>query len=345
MKTKRLAGGIERKTLEVLEKALRGTAYRVFTKIRVCDVLKPEQDERLSGDEANLLLMGHFDFVVYDRRSLQPVFAVEFDGPYHQEEHQVKRDVNKNRLCMLANLPLFRIGYAELEEHDQITLLEFMIQRFIAWEREHARIESHIESYVASLDPVEFESLTEGRGLDPSIDPGFLFDINHPFPGILKAARRLVSRFGILSSYLPIDFESKLNLGSRPLRCHVMAWKTEYPGHNVLQESCYALFRDDPAIRNRRWVNGSLATSDREVLCEGNVTFSMQWTLPVVKDYNPNESGFEYFQRRRQMPYSFAGLPGVHIPNITEWFSEYLALQEIEKWAETHLPWRSLRMS
>jgi len=49
MKIKPLVGWSERETLEVLDRALRGTAFRTFLKIRLADVLEPESGEVLSA--------------------------------------------------------------------------------------------------------------------------------------------------------------------------------------------------------------------------------------------------------------------------------------------------------
>jgi hypothetical protein len=339
MKTKRLMRWKERETLEILDRTLRGTSCRVFSKVRLNDVLGAESGENLSREDRNFLMTAHFDFVIYDRRGYwNPMFAVEFDGPHHQEPVQIRRDIRKNRLCMRAKLPLLRIGYSELGQHDQLTLLEFMLQRFVAWQQERGKLLAQIQSYVSTLDEEEFKHLTEGGILDPSTDPSFLFDLKHPFPGILKVARRLLARFGILTTRFPVTMAAKLKLGDKPLRCETMHAGTDYSdSHQVTQTFGYALYRHDPDVTHFRWVQGKLEVPGLEVLCEGSVKFSMRWTLPVAEDYDSDESGFDYFVRKGEMPYVFSDLPGVHIPDIAEWFSEYLALREVEKWAELNL--------
>ena len=141
MRIKPLVGGMERKTLDVLDRVLRGTAFRVCPKMRLADVLEPESGDVLLPGEQRFRLMSHFDFVVADRRTHQPVFAVEFDGPLHEVPPQPRRDIRKNRLCKAGNFPLLRIGDAALEAYEQRTVLEFMLQRFVAWQQEHSAIE------------------------------------------------------------------------------------------------------------------------------------------------------------------------------------------------------------
>ncbi len=74
---------------------------------------------------------------------------------------------------------------------------------------------------------------------------------------------------------------------------------------------------------------------------EGSVDFSMRWTLPVVQDFDGSIAPFEYFLQKGQLPYSYSELPGVHIPDIVWWFSDYLALREVEKWAQKNLKRRT----
>jgi hypothetical protein len=54
-------------------------------------------------------LQCHFDFVVTDA-DYSPLFAVEFDGPSHQESEQRNRDHLKNKLCDELSFPLLRIN-------------------------------------------------------------------------------------------------------------------------------------------------------------------------------------------------------------------------------------------
>jgi len=340
MKTKRLTGWKEMETLDILDRSLRG--YRVVPKIRMIDVIGPDPADKLSSRHSDFLFRAHFDFVVYDRRrgDLAPIFAVEFDGPFHHDEKQVKRDITKNRLCMLAQFPLLRIGYAELEKHDKISLLEYMLQLFIAWQREEKQIKAEIESHLKTLSSEEIDHLIEG--CDPSLDPTFLFDLEHPFPGIFKVTRRLFTRFRII--VLPYaraaGFRGEQGLQSSSLVCNVMWAGMHYgsTGQQMVKKTGYALYRHDPAKNTHRWIHGKLEAPGLDILCEGVVEFGMQWILRTEEDYSwEKEAPIEYMMRTGKIPHIDTRVPGIHIPNVAESFSEYLALREIEKWAEKHL--------
>jgi hypothetical protein len=183
----------ERQTLRILDDVLTNSPYRAFSKVRLTDVICPDEGESVTSDERTFLRTAHFDFVVYRKtETLDPEFALEFDGLHHEYDPvQKRRDVIKNRLCDNAKLPLIRITDIELEEYEKVTLLGYMVSRFKAWDEEHECILAEIEDYVSGLSPEEIHKLTRGGIADPSIDPTFIFDCRHPFPSTKRIAERL----------------------------------------------------------------------------------------------------------------------------------------------------------
>jgi hypothetical protein len=342
MKIKRLVHWKELKALDVIERALSQTPYRVCPTVRLSEVLEQEPGDRFVPGDKNFLMTSHFDFVVCRRRDTWPLFAIELDGPSHQTKQQVERDVRKNRLCARVRFPLLRIGYAELDTHEQITLLEFMLQRFVAWQQKHEKIQAEIGDYLASLTPAERERLFEDGIADPSVDPTFSFNLQHRFPGITQVSHRLLEHFNIVTPYHPLDLSHRINLQPQVLTCDIMPAGENYLGnHRVVKRFSYTVYRQDPDIKVLQWKGGKLITPGIEILNEGEVEFTMQWTLPVVDDYIFDQNFFDYFDRTGNLPYSFIDIPGIHIPDIAEWFTEYLALRKIEKWAEKFLLRRS----
>ena len=229
MKKKKLIRWGEDKTLDILERGLKDTPYRTLMKVRLHDVIDEEREDKLSSREKQLLWTAHLDFVVLKKKSAESVFAIEFDGPHHlTDEKTIERDTIKNRLCMKAELPLLRIGYTEIKEHDQMTLLEFMVQRFIAWQKEEKEILQEINEFIASLTPEEFEQMTEGGMLDPSIDPTVKFDFRHPFLAILRVARRLYAHFGIFTTHTEASLHGIYSRTQLPIVCYTMPVGTDY---------------------------------------------------------------------------------------------------------------------
>jgi hypothetical protein len=140
-------------------------------KPRVQDVLEKQED--LRPDEFDLYSSGHFDFVVYGTTDDMPAFALEFDGPSHGEPRQVERDVVKNRLCAAAQLPLLRLGVGALIEIEQVTILEWLLRRFVRWQC----------------------LLSETTG--PEFSNRWFNYLENPFPPNLALAHRLFDQYGI----------------------------------------------------------------------------------------------------------------------------------------------------
>ena len=81
---------------------------KVYAKVRVADVL-PIEHSGINDKHYKYALQAHFDFVVADSED-QPLLAIEFDGPSHQEPDAQKRDEMKNTLCDKFELPLLRVN-------------------------------------------------------------------------------------------------------------------------------------------------------------------------------------------------------------------------------------------
>jgi hypothetical protein len=79
----------------------------------VADVLEVD-GSGVSADDFSFALRSHFDFLISDE-DFFPLFAVEFDGPFHKTEKQRERDQRKNRLCEQFELPLLRVRSSYLE--------------------------------------------------------------------------------------------------------------------------------------------------------------------------------------------------------------------------------------
>ncbi|OSI78627.1 DUF2726 domain-containing protein [Bradyrhizobium canariense] len=98
----------EEVVLHELHKIVSDNAMRVFTKLRLSDVIQ-KSDTHLTNREFNFYTRSHCDFVVADHDA-RPVMVVEYDGPLHQlSAEQQERDEIKNELCRRAGLGLLRI--------------------------------------------------------------------------------------------------------------------------------------------------------------------------------------------------------------------------------------------
>jgi hypothetical protein len=64
-------------TLDQLERVLCGTGYGTYAKPRLKDVIQPSPDEQLALSERRMLDRGHLDFLVLNRATNMPEFAIE----------------------------------------------------------------------------------------------------------------------------------------------------------------------------------------------------------------------------------------------------------------------------
>ena len=90
-----------------LRDAAEKNGVRVFAKVRIVDALSIDRTG-LPDPVWKYALQGHFDFLLVDRTSSIPYFAVEFDGPSHwQDPDSMRRDVMKNLIWERLCLPCF----------------------------------------------------------------------------------------------------------------------------------------------------------------------------------------------------------------------------------------------
>lgn len=97
----------------------------VFPKVRLIDAIP---DIRKSDTWVSFALKSHLDFFITDI-DYHPLFAVEFDGSYHNSELQKSRDNIKNDLCDRFKLPLLRINGGFLNRnYRDMDLLTYFIE-------------------------------------------------------------------------------------------------------------------------------------------------------------------------------------------------------------------------
>jgi hypothetical protein len=123
---KKLLNLYEEATRRHLRTACEKWGATVFSKVRLADVLEIE-GSGISSEDFRFALQSHFDFVVADS-SHTPLFAVEFDGPIHEEAPQKSRDLQKNRLCGRLEFPLLRINARYLvKKYRRFDLLSWFV--------------------------------------------------------------------------------------------------------------------------------------------------------------------------------------------------------------------------
>ena len=105
----------------------------VFPKVRLADALRIDRSG-LDDDAYSYALRAHLDFLVADSDSLSK-FAVEFDGPSHDNPDRRRKDMLKNDICERLGLPLLRVTSKYLEEENEsISLLAWLIDIYFMFE-------------------------------------------------------------------------------------------------------------------------------------------------------------------------------------------------------------------
>lgn len=149
----RLLNGCEEKTFLRLCDVAGNHDARVFAKVRVADVL-PLNGSGVDSDLYGYGLKSHFDFVVSDA-TYQPLFCVEFDGPFHSgDTATISRDRKKNSLCDRFDMPLLRINsrYIDREYRGMDLLTYFANVWFLAKGFFEAQEQGHVP-YDEPFDP------------------------------------------------------------------------------------------------------------------------------------------------------------------------------------------------
>jgi hypothetical protein len=110
-----------------LREACEPNGAHVFAKVRLADVL-PIEKSGIDDDLFRFALQSHFDFVVCDQQH-DPLFAVEFDGPSHNDDRQRQRDERKDSLCHRFEFPLLRVNSRYLNrKYRDMDLLSWFVE-------------------------------------------------------------------------------------------------------------------------------------------------------------------------------------------------------------------------
>ena len=108
---------------------------RVFAKVRIADALSIDRTG-LPDPVWRYALQGHFDFLLADKTSSIPYFAVEFDGPSHMRNPEtIRRDAMKNLICERLCLPLLRVDAGYLRSVGRFTLVGWLVELWFIYEQ------------------------------------------------------------------------------------------------------------------------------------------------------------------------------------------------------------------
>lgn len=100
----------EKTFLSTLDEIVQSRA-RVFCMVRVADILKPSKSLNKSQRQTHLnkTSQKHFDFVLCDLQTLQPLCVIELNDKSHKRKDRRERDAFLAVACKSADLPLYFI--------------------------------------------------------------------------------------------------------------------------------------------------------------------------------------------------------------------------------------------
>lgn len=98
----------ELKFFRALEAAV-GANYRMFSKVRLGDVVKPKQGPDRSAwySAFGVIKSKHVDFVACDPNDMTIQFVVELDDKSHQQPDRAERDMKVDDALAQAGIPIF----------------------------------------------------------------------------------------------------------------------------------------------------------------------------------------------------------------------------------------------
>lgn len=313
----------------ILQRQLAKEGYRVLPKVGLSDALAKDPDDHLPQREFDYFIRAHLDFLV--TRDYMPVFAVEFDGAHHfVDDRTIENDVIKNRLCKDADLPLLRITSSEIAESDKITLLDYMLMRYVAWGKEYPSIMRDIEQFAATIRP-EYDP----DNLAVELDPSFHFDLRHPFPAREIVLERLwrnhriagtmvkPERHGAADYLCDVAFGSWGPSGNEQFsRCtrHASVWPPTAGEHTPV-------FSEEVSVSLRSWLPLRAEVPSADML--GALWGESGGT-------NAAEKAHELIQqfKIRVGAMWFPQLPGISTMDIAQNYAEYLGFRAVERWAK-----------
>jgi very-short-patch-repair endonuclease len=298
----------EYKSLEIIERTLKNSNYKVFPELPLYKIFDNKNNE-FSKEEKRYIHESTFDFVIFNEKSF-PQLAIEFDGPVHDiHKEKIMSDIKKNRICKKQGLYLLRIRDFHLKKYEKITILEYILLRFIRWNIEQKKLVQDMYDFFESLSKEEFEEHTRDGVLDPSIDPTVIFDLRYPFPGIEDVKKRMRNIYGIFD-------------------------------RDIFNRGDETRIEEDGSIKHieRRQLEASIKMINSIDAQEINIIFSAPVNLlclmPTEKDWNRSERPFNYFKKSGKLPVSFNDVPGLSVNELAETLSEYFTLKKIENWLE-----------
>ncbi|MCX6141821.1 MAG: hypothetical protein NTZ35_01240 [Ignavibacteriales bacterium] len=266
-------------------------------------VFEAEPDEHLSSDVLQALSEVKLEFVVGALDSREALFAITFINPmavFDSHTHSVEQAVN---YCFhQTHLELLRIGTEFLQPFERVSLLEWVIQRYVAWKTEYSK---YCEQYGYDLADI-------------------IFDHRYHFPAVRIVAGRLLQLGVDTSSIFGGLPDRELSMMDSPaFICEKVGegeWSTEPDGNRAIELTL--MLASVPDDKKRPYNRLEL---DEVTRSKQTVTVTVFGSAGEVNI----ESEIGIIQANQTF---FYGLRGADMATIARGLATYLCLKQIESW-------------
>jgi hypothetical protein len=216
---------------------------------------------------------------------------------------------------------LLRIDDSFLTEYEEVSLLGYIVKRFVAYRNKMKDIYREVNERLSDAS-----LFGDADDYDPWNDPGFIFDINHPFPISTEIATRLYKNYGIVTSH--IDNET---YGDAISQHHYL----EFQGVGGDDEpiSDYAR-RMERRYRLERQSQARFGKYDSEKIHELSISVDYTWGAPASEELEL-EPDSDHTVTTSHV--HFQSIPGTSMVELAKHLCDFLAIRELEKWAHNSL--------
>ena len=213
--------------------------------------------------------------------------------------------------------------YQEIYEIDKMTVLDYMLERYVAWGKEHREILEEINEYVENLPnniiPDEID-----------LDPSFHFNIRHPFQGIRTIQEKLWDQYRLAMEHWEYAHPNRMN--SAVYICNVDPFAFGSLEHDQF-DTCRsrAIVWKKGTSREKTIYSKIVSSSIRSWLPLNQKVPKFSYISQLIKKGNTN--AFDLLNKRVESIW-FPELPGINAWDIAYNYAEYLGFRAIKKWAE-----------
>jgi len=115
----------ERKLFEALLQRM-PINYVIYPQIKLNSIVQFSGENKLFRGYQNKIDRKTLDFVIFEKKYLKPILAIEYDGPTHSRKDRKTNDNFKNNVLAKAGIKLIRIKHSRNLDLDNIINTEIL---------------------------------------------------------------------------------------------------------------------------------------------------------------------------------------------------------------------------